>query len=232
MWHHCSWQERLQGGRALSTPISGGGLRRPDVLALVALVGSACFVASALLLPLLSEYTLVENYISELAIGRFGFVQTIAFLAFGLGSLALATGIRETTRGSWGSLVGSALVGLFGVGVILDAFFPIDRGGMPQTTAGTIHLIAALSAFLCAILAMFVLTRTFKRDARWRSYWPASLVLAFVALVTFFLPSEGAWAGIFQRIFVGVIISWMVLAAVRLRSIAGGASTQQPSRVR
>jgi len=217
----------------MATQTPGDGLHRLDFLAKTALAGAACFVASVLLLPLISEYTLAGDYISELAIGRFGFVQTIAFLALGVGSLALAAGIRRATRGSWGSLVGSVLFGLFGVGVLVDALFPIDLGGMqPQTVVGTVHILAALVAFVCAVLGMFVLTRTFKRDARWASYWRSSLVLALVALAAFFLPSEGEWAGIFQRIFVGVIIAWMVLAAGGLRSIAGGASTHRPSRVK
>jgi len=198
----------------------------------VALVGSACFAASALLLPIFSEYGLAEDYISELAIGRFGFVQTIAFFMLGLGTLGLAAGICEATKRSWGSLVGSALLGLFGVGLILDAVFPIDRGVTPQTTSGAIHLIVALLAFVCVTLGMFVLTRTFKQAPRWQSYWPVSLVLALGALAALFLPSEGAWAGPFQRIFIGIIITWMVPAAIRLRSVADGTSAQQLPRVR
>jgi hypothetical protein len=216
----------------MSTQISDDGLHRLDLFARLALAGVACFVASALLLPLFSEYTLTGDYVSELAIGRFGFVQTIAFLAFGLASLALAAGIRRATRGSWGSLVGSVLFGLLGVGALVDAFFPIDEGRNPQQTmVGTVHILAGTLAFVCAVLGMFVLTRTFKRDVRWQSYWVLSLVLALGALVAFFLPS-GQWPGIVQRIFLGVVIARMILAALRLRSIAGGASIQNPSRVR
>jgi hypothetical protein len=189
-------------------------------------------VASALLLPIFSEYTLTADYVSELAIGRFGFVQTIAFLAFGLGTLALAAGIRRATRGSWGSLVGSFVFGLLGVGALVDAVFPVDEGRNPeQTMSGTVHILAGSLAFVFAMLGMFVLTRTFKRDVRWQSYWVLSLVLALGALVTFFLPS-GQWPGIFQRIFLGIVIAWMIFAALRLHSIAGDASIQQPSRVR
>ncbi len=214
-----------------TTPISDDGFGRLDLYARLALAGVACFVASALVLPLFSEYTLTRDYISELAIGRFGFVQTIAFLAFGLGTLALAAGIRRATRGSWGSLVGSVIFALFGFGVLVDAFFPIDRGGNhPQTMTGTVHILAASVAFACAVLGMFVLTRTFKRDARWQSYWRLSLVLALGALVAFFLPS-GQWAGTFQRIFLGVVIAWMILAASGLRSIARNTSIPHPSRV-
>jgi hypothetical protein len=93
--------------------------------------------------------------------------------------LALAAGIRRATRGSWGSLVGSVLFGLLGVGALVDAFFPIDEGRNPQQTmVGTVHILAGTLAFVCAVLGMFVLTRTFKRDVRWQSYWVLSLVLA------------------------------------------------------
>jgi len=161
----------------MSTQIPGDGLHRLDFLAKTALAGTACFVASVLLLPLISEYTLIGDYISVLAIGRFGFVQTIAFLALGIGSLALAAGIRRTTRGSWGSLVGSVFFGISGVGTLIAAIFPIDGAMQPQTAAGTVHSLAALVTFVCAVLGMFVLTRTFKRAAPWQSYWRLSLVL-------------------------------------------------------
>jgi hypothetical protein len=67
---------------------------------------------------------------------------------------------------------------------------------------------------------MFVLSMTFKRDARWRSFWPYSLALAFAALITFFLKGDGQWTGLYQRIFNGTILLWLILAAIRLRSIA------------
>lgn len=132
------------------------GSRGSNLLAIVSLGGSGCFVASALLLPAVSEYGIRQDFISELAIGRYGFVQTLAFVAFGIGALALAAGLRRSTKGSWGSLVGSRLVGLFGIGVLLDAAFPIDPGGRMMTVTGTVHLVAALAAFVCMVVAIRV----------------------------------------------------------------------------
>lgn len=208
-----------QRGPDGSGSISADDSRGSNLFAIASLGGSGCFVASALLLPAVSEYGIRQDFISELAIGRYGFVQTLAFVAFGTGALALAAGLRRSTKGSWGSLAGSILVGLFGLGVLLDAAFPIDPGGQMTTAAGTVHLMAALVAFVCMVLAMFVFSRTFKQSARWRSLRSVSLVLALMALAAFFLPSNGEWAGLFQRIFVGVVISWMVIVAIRLRSM-------------
>lgn len=156
--------------------------------------------------------------------------------------MALASGIRETTRGVWGSRLGSVLVGLFATSVILTGVFPadaVDTEGrvQSQTTAGIVHFAVALLAYMIVIAGMFVLSKTFKRDARWRSFWPFSLALAFAALAIFsalfFLPvpNGNQWAGLYQRVFVGTIVSWLLLAAIRLRSIAAAPSTQQASQV-
>jgi hypothetical protein len=62
-------------------------VRRParqlSLLATLAIVGQLALAASALLLPIWSEYGLTGDNISELALGRFGYLQTAAFLAVG-----------------------------------------------------------------------------------------------------------------------------------------------------
>jgi hypothetical membrane protein len=78
-------------------------------------------------LPLVTEYSFTADYISELAIGRYGYLQTAAFFVVGGSSLALAVGIRETTKGSWGSCIGSAFFGLYGLGGVLVGMFPTDE---------------------------------------------------------------------------------------------------------
>jgi hypothetical protein len=68
---------------------------------------------------------------------------------------------------------------------------------------------------------MIVLSRTFKRDARWRGLRPASLALAFVAMLLLFLQGEGSLVGFYQRALSGTIATWLVLVALRFRSMAG-----------
>lgn len=145
--------------------------RTITLLAVLGIAGHAFSAAIAWLLPLFSGYTLIGNNISELVLGRYGYLQT-AFLAAGVGTLAIAVGVRWATNGSWGSRVGSLLVGFFGAGSILLAIFPTDRTDTPEdlssmTTVGTIHILVSLVSFACAIAGMLVLTRTFKQDARW-----------------------------------------------------------------
>ena len=82
----------------MSTSASHQEAGRLGLLASVTIVGLAFFAATALLLPIVSEYSLTADYISELAIGRYGYLQTAAFFAAGLGTLSLAVGVREATR--------------------------------------------------------------------------------------------------------------------------------------
>jgi hypothetical membrane protein len=223
----------------VSTSTSHQQTRSLGLLAAVSIVGLAFFAATALLLPLISEYSLTADYISELAIGRYGYLQTAAFFAAGLGTLALAVGVREATNGSWGTRLGSTLVGLYGVGLILAGILPtdeIDPAGrvVSPTSVGTMHMVVSALAFVFVIAGMFVLSRTFKRDARWQAVWPWSLVLALATLIGVIVaePSEGLWVGLIQRTYIGTIIIWQVLVAFWLRSIAKGASAEQPPRVR
>ena len=216
-----------------TTPQSRVSLR---TLATAAIVGQIVLLASALLLPFVSDFDLIGDNMSELVLGGFGWVQTVAFIIAGAGTLALAYALRQLTAGTWGSRVGSLLVGVYGVGAILVAIFPTDRIDSPadvasQSTTGLIHLTISLVSFVCMIVAMFIFTRTFALDPRWRVLTPWIVLLPASALSLLFVQSEGPWVGIMQRLMVGVIAAWIIVVAVRLRTIAvageAGASEQR-----
>lgn len=200
-------------------------------LAAVAIVGQIVLIASALLLPLVSGYSLVRDTISELALGRFGLVQTVAFLVAGIGTVGLAYAIRELTKGTWGSLAGSLLVGVYGLGALLIAFFPTDPVDNPGdmaalSTAGLIHVAASLVSFICMIVGMFVLSRTFLLAPPWRSLFPWTSLFPAAALSLLFAQSQGPWVGLTQRLMVGAIAAWIILVAIRARSIVSAEETR------
>jgi hypothetical protein len=195
------------------------------LLVTMAIVGQAVLLASALLLPLISEYGLVGDTMSELVLGRYGWVQTIAFVAAGIGTLALAYALRELTLGAWGSRVASLLVGVYGVGALLVAIFPtdpVDRAAdvWTQSTTGMVHVVVSLVSFISMIVAMFVFTRSFHLASRWRSLSPWIVLFPASALLLLMVQSEGPWVGIMQRLMVAVIAAWMTVVALRVRSIA------------
>jgi hypothetical protein len=197
--------------------------QRLSRLAALAIAGQLVLLASALLLPIWSEYGLIGDNISELALGRFGFVQTAAFLLAGLGTLALALAIRTLTAGSWGSLVGSLLIAIYGAGAILSAIFPTDRIDSQAdlsslSVTGAIHIGVFIASFASVIAGMFVLTRTFRRDHRW--WFPRrAVIFPAGALALILLQTEGPLVGLMQRLQVGMVSAWLILVALNVRSI-------------
>lgn len=193
------------------------------LLATAAIVGQIVLLASALILPFFSEFSLVGDTISELVLGRFGVVQTLAFLIAGATTLGLASALWRLTSRAWGSRVGSLLVGLYGVGAVLLAIFPTDRvddaGDLASlSTTGMIHTGVALVSFIGMIVGMFVLTRTFRREPEWglASRW--MILFPAAALLLLVVQSEGPWVGIMQRLLVGVIAAWIIVVAARIRA--------------
>ena len=205
-------------------------MKRLSQLALFAILGQVVLLASAWLLPLVSEYRLVGDNISELALARWGFILIVAFALSGLGVVGLGYVIRRLTAGSRGSLVGSLLIGIYGAGAVVVAIFPTDRIDSPadvwsQSTAGWIHSLTALVSYLGAIVGMLVLTWTFAHYPRWRSLIVWLSLLAGAALALLFVQSEGPWVGIMQRLLITAISGWLILVALRVRTIASERET-------
>jgi hypothetical protein len=190
-------------------------------LATLAVIGEAVLLASAWLLPLASEYRLISDNISELALGRYGFVQTLAFVISGLAVIGLAYVIRQLTRGSRGSFLGSLLIGIYGVAGLVVAIFPTDRidsraDVTSQSVIGWVHTLTAFVAYLSVIVGM---TWTFGHHPRWRSLTVWSALLAGAALGLLFVQMQGPWVGLMQRLMITVVAAWLILVALRAHSI-------------
>ena len=132
------------------------------VLAILGIFGQAVFVVVVALLPFFRpEYNSFDEPISKLLVGPYGFIQSGALFAAGLGSLALAVGIRRTTRTVRGSLLGCLLIGLWAVGSALAGIVLTDAEGNPTHSALIFHTTVAGIAFLCGPSGMLVLSRVF-----------------------------------------------------------------------
>lgn len=189
-------------------------LRSAATLAIIAYV---YWVATVIVLPVLTAdvYDPVEQSISALALGRFGALMDAAFLAFAIGSFALAFGLYRAVR--------DAVIAplLLAVASVLWFLLGVFRTG-PEGTEATIHFAVALTSFLLIVVVMFVFVRRFRDDTRWRSFARPTLVWAIIAVEAFFLiPILGdRLFGVSERVFIGSWVSWLLATAIRLRSVA------------
>lgn len=126
----------------------------------------------------------------------------------------------------------------------LAGIVPTDAEGNPTETALALHGLAVGLAFCSATLGILVLSRVFARKVRWSSFYPLSMALGFAAIVGLIdmtvvsiglsdlreavgpLVRSFEGRGLIQRIFVGTVVFWMLLAAIRLRSITKDGNSQ------
>ena len=153
--------------------------------ALAGIAAQLLLVTCAWLLPSWSRFGLVDDEISELVLGRNGWIMVIALLVGSLGAIAIAFAVRGLTRGTPGSKAGTVLLGLYGAAGLLAAIFPTNEIGpgadvWAQSLTGRIHLLAAGAGFLAAVAGVVVLAWTLTRDPRWRvlNPWPVLLATA------------------------------------------------------
>src|SRR5918995_7088805 len=202
-------------------------------LALLAIVGVADFLLLLAALHFLRpDVNPVVEPMSNYAVGPYRFLFTAADIGYGLAALALTFGLYLSIAPPGRSYVGLLLLGLYGVSVLLAGFFTIDVGG-EATTFGIIHNIVGNIAFFGFPIAVILLSLGMGKDERWRSFRRLALALALVVVLTAILTivgfNVGIGFGVTQRMANVAALVWMLVVALRLRSMARNAPVEQPS---
>ena len=197
-------------------------------IATVAIVGIAYFAAVIVALHFLRpDLDPLSRPTSEYAVGPYGFLMTSAFFSMSLASFALVIGLYQGVSRPARSRIGLGLLGIWAAGVLVAMIFPIDVEGAPQTTSGTIHGINGPLAFLSLTAGAILVSRRFEHDETWRPLHRTALILSLIMLAVFIatfvnIVTGSGYAGLCQRIFLAAFVTWFLLTAARLRSIAIG----------
>jgi hypothetical protein len=142
-------------------------------------------------------------------------------------SWALVIGLYQGVSQPARSRIGLGLLGLWAVGVLIAMLFPIDLEGAPQTISGTVHRMNGPLTFLSLTAGVILVSRRFKHDETWRPFHRTALILSLVMLAAFIgtflsIATESGFAGLTQRIYLATFVTWFLLTAARLRSMALG----------
>jgi hypothetical protein len=179
-------------------------------LALISFAALAVFplIVIALHFVQRGHYHPLSQAVSELALGRDGWLMAIAFCSSGLGTLLLALVLR---RSSARPRVAPVLLALSGLLSFVSAFVHADASSAnTSSTHGRIHVLVGVATFLLIIAAMFSAVRAFRRDTSWRPLATPTRLWAIVSIPLFLLiPLAGsADFGLAQRLFIGVLFAW------------------------
>jgi hypothetical protein len=169
------------------------------------------------------DRSVMDETISEYALGPYGWLARVHDLAVAVGIIAIALGLRETLAP--GKRVTASWVVLLtvGLGFLLAALFPTDpTDAAESTTSGAIHAMAAFVSVLGLGIAAWLLRGVFARDDRYRGLARAQLwfaVLITVGVAALLLLFEVGPVGLIQRLLMVVLATWMFVLAVNLRRV-------------
>ncbi len=202
-------------------------------LATAALASLAVFPALIIGLNLVQSadgYDARRQAMSELALGRFGWLMAVAFCAGGIGTFLVAVLLRRTTQRA---VVRPALLTVAALCTVGSAVFRTDATGAPATTHGQIHIAIGITCFLTQLVSLAICSVRFRREAAWQRLTYPTRVLTQLGFAGFVcVPTLGqADFGLSQRLLVGSFIGWMILAAAWVRhSSPSRQPAQEPVR--
>jgi hypothetical protein len=179
------------------------------------------------------DYNPLRHSISTLALGSFGWIQSLNFIVASLLTLAFAVGVRRVLRLEMRSIWGPLLIGLWAVGLIGAGIFVTDptAGYPPGTPAkienpsvpGILHNLSAGLGFPALVVACLVFARWFaaRRERGWAFFSALSgvFLLISVVLASYAFPRTeglGLFGGLFQRIAVVCGWGWLTALAIYL----------------
>jgi hypothetical protein len=200
---------------------------------IVGISGPALFLAILALLHALEPDTNDTGAISEYALGDdYGWLMNIAFIAAGLGLAALAFSLVTALRRSRGARAGQVLLLIAAFGWVLLGAGNIDPEGADTSWHGVVHGVGFFLASPASLVAMFVLARVFRGDLHWATFGRLTFWAAVVALLAFLLAFMDVVEALTFRLFVAVVLGWVMLASARLAGLwefsSSGAEAPRP----
>jgi hypothetical protein len=191
------------------------------------IAGPIYVLAVAVQMMIRDGFDLTRHAASQLANGDLGWIQIATFLVTGAMTIAAAVGVRRALGPGRLSAWGSALLGLYGAGLVVAGVFRADPSdGFPPGTPpgvgepswhGLVHFAVAGLGFSCLVAASFVLASWFARNglASWAWF---SRITGLVFAGSFMALASGSGGATTILVFTAaVVLVWAWLTAVSLK---------------
>jgi len=195
---------------------------RAKPLAQLTLAGVAVYVAIDVLLAFLRpQYSLLYNAESDYGRGPWYWVMDINFLLRCALSLAITAALYQAVRLDGRIRAGLALLVTWAVCSGLLAFFADDPRGTPQHGSGIVHDILAVIAFTAITIGVILISASLISDPAWRPAAPVLLAISVAGALAYLVLGAAnkhhrAPGGLYERIFLGLELLWMAVAAIAI----------------
>jgi hypothetical membrane protein len=198
--------------RVADTP-RNGKLRIVTICQRVVFFCAAYYVIVLIILHILEpEFDPRFRFMSEYALGDYGWLMTTTFFALGLTPLVTVIGLRNVHHSSRRARIGLGLLAVAGVFIWLAGVF---RDSMP-------HLLAGVVAFPSMVMAVLLLSSIFRKTPGWQTIYPLTLFIAFGMLAMLLsMVADVGMPGLQQRVFIFLFLLWLSIAVHRLVRVTG-----------
>ena len=160
------------------------------------------------------------RFMSEYVWGAYGWLMTTTFFVLGLAAFTVAAGLRHVHRSSWSARVG---FGLLVVGALFVCLAGVFKDFMP-------HFLAGAVAIPSVVMAVFLLSWSFRQSPEWHAIHRDTLVIALGMFAGFLLPlAHLGMPGLLQRAFLFLFLLWLSIVAHRLVLVTPRLDQEQPS---
>ncbi len=191
--------------------------------AICGIIGPIIYVIVLTVLGLLwSGYNPVTQYMSELGAvdaPHSTIMNVLGFQLLGIFMIAFGFGLYRGLSKGWTSRIGIAIIIVGGISLIAVGFFPCDSGCINVSPIGVGHMITATMSSISFTVGMLITSLSLRKDSRWQSYWIFTMTFSIVAILISPLPMFPpfkTWAGLLQRIGIGLPLFWMVVMGIKL----------------
>jgi hypothetical protein len=197
------------------------------------LIGAGLFNITVLLESLLlPDYDAYQQSVSALSLGRWGWIQMINFIFFGVIIISTVPTWLNVLEGGKGAKAYPVLTLLTGISLILCGILKQDPapGYDPEHLAltapslvGLIHLLFAAIGALSSIAGLIVMARRFAHTPLWQRWNIYSLIMALIMAVCVTVYSvwstkSKGFAGTFERIAILIVPIWGTTFLIRLET--------------
>ncbi len=197
---------------------------RVSVLATIGLLGIGLNAAALILAPMLRpDVNPLRDGLSHYAVGPWSGLQSAAFIALGIGSLAIARALWLVSNGNLWTRIAAVMLGLASFNFVGLAIFPMGAGG-PMTPIGDLHLTAGTFAIAWQFLSVGALLLGFKGWRQEEQIIRLGIVLLGITLlgaafvqVAMWRPDLNIPEGLAMRCVIVPLLLWWAFVALTIR---------------
>lgn len=150
------------------------------------------------------------HMLSEYALGRNGWLMTVAFYSLAASYLALFVALRSIVKGA-GGYPGLGLLLIAAIGAAMGGLFPMDPVHTPSdqaTQSGQLHGVGALLGIPGLILAVSFINGSLMRRPAWRGSRRLLLWTALAVWLTLLVFATSMTLLITGKVSVNLLIGW------------------------